>query len=54
MPYIFTKITIIACIISAAWLAFNSIEGWGWFLTVGFIIEISKTIEISKGNIKEE
>ena len=31
------NLTSVACVVSSAYLAFNGVEGWGWFLFVAVL-----------------
>ncbi|ETX95042.1 hypothetical protein L453_09584, partial [Escherichia coli BIDMC 19B] len=45
MKYFLYQIVPIAAIISAAILALKGINGWGWFLTVGFLLAGADTVK---------
>jgi hypothetical protein len=45
MKYFLYQIVPIAAIISAAILAFKGVDGWGWFLVVGFLLSGADTVK---------
>ena len=45
MKYFLYQIVPIAAIISSAILALKGIDGWGWFLAVGFLLSGADTVK---------
>lgn len=42
---VITKLPTLACVASAAWLASNNKDGWGWFLFVAVLVTSSVKID---------